>query len=39
MTADFRFTNAARQLASTYVISAEMSKKLTGIVIPQLQFD
>ena len=32
-------TDAARQLASTYVISAEMSEKLTGLVIPQLQFD
>ena len=32
-------TDAARQLASTYVISAEMGEKLTGLVIPQLQFD
>ena len=32
-------TDAARQLASTYVISAEMGEKLTSLVIPQLQFD
>ena len=32
-------TDAARQLVSTYVISAEMGEKLTGLVIPQLQFD
>ena len=31
-------TDAARQLASTYVISAEMAERLTGLVIPQLQF-
>ena len=31
--------DAARHLASTYVISAEMGEKLTGLVIPQLQFD
>lgn len=30
---------AARQLVSTYVISDEMAEKLTGLVIPQLQFD
>jgi len=29
----------ARRLVSTYVISDEMGEKLTGIVIPQLQFD
>lgn len=32
-------TDAARHLASTYVISAEMGEKLTSLVIPQLQFD
>ena len=31
--------NAARQLVSTYVISEEMAEKLTGVIIPQLQFD
>ncbi len=31
--------DAARQLVSTYVISAEMSEKLTNLVIPQLQFE
>ncbi len=30
---------AASQLVSTYVISAEMGERLTGLVIPQLQFD
>ena len=30
---------SAGQLVSTYVISDEMAEKLTGIVIPQLQFD
>jgi hypothetical protein len=30
---------AARQLVSTYVISEEMAERLTGLVIPQLQFD
>ncbi|HOY64361.1 MAG TPA: DUF6079 family protein, partial [bacterium] len=30
---------AARQLISTYVISNEMAEKLTGLVIPQLQFE
>ena len=30
---------AASQLASTYVISAEMGERLTGLVIPQLQFE
>jgi hypothetical protein len=30
---------SARQLASTYVISDEMTEKLTGLVIPQLQLD
>jgi len=30
---------AASQLVSTYVISDEMAEKLTGLVIPQLQFD
>ena len=29
----------ASQLVSTYVISAEMGERLTGLVIPQLQFD
>ncbi|MCL4514314.1 MAG: DUF6079 family protein [Firmicutes bacterium] len=29
----------ARQLVETYVISREMAEKLTGFVIPQLQFD
>ena len=29
----------ARTLVSTYVISDEMAEKLTGLVIPQLQFD
>ncbi|ACD82384.1 DUF6079 family protein [Candidatus Methylacidiphilum infernorum] len=29
----------ARQLVSTYVISNEMAERLTGLVIPQLQFD
>jgi len=31
--------DAARQLVKTYVISEEMAEKLTGLVIPQLQFD
>ena len=30
---------AARQLVRTYVISEEMAEKLSGIVVPQLQFD
>jgi len=30
---------AARQLVQTYVISEEMVEKLTGLVVPQLQFD
>lgn len=30
---------SARQLVSTYVISDEIAEKLTGLVIPQLQFD
>ncbi|HLA80254.1 MAG TPA: DUF6079 family protein, partial [Thermoleophilia bacterium] len=30
---------AARHLVQTYVISDEMAEKLTGLVIPQLQFD
>ena len=30
---------AARQLVETYVISEEMAEKLTGLVLPQLQFD
>ena len=30
---------SARTLVSTYVISDEMAEKLTGLVIPQLQFD
>lgn len=30
---------SARQLVCTYVISDEMAEKLTGLVIPQLQFD
>ncbi len=30
---------AARQLVQTYVISAEMSEKLSNLVVPQLQFD
>jgi len=32
-------TATARQLVDTYVISEEMAEKLTGLVIPQLQFD
>src|SRR6266700_251333 len=32
-------TVAANQLVSTYVISAEMGERLTGLVIPQLQFE
>ncbi|RME58008.1 MAG: ATP-binding protein [Caldilineae bacterium] len=32
-------TEAARQLVRTYVISDEMAERLTGLVIPQLQFD
>ena len=32
-------SDAARHLVSTYVISEEMAERLTGIVIPQLQFD
>ncbi len=30
---------AARQLVETYVISGEIAEKLTGLVIPQLQFE
>ena len=30
---------AARRLASTCVISAEMAEKLTAVVFPQLQYD
>ncbi|MDA3831870.1 MAG: DUF6079 family protein, partial [Spirochaetales bacterium] len=30
---------AARQFVETYVISEEMAEKLTGLVIPQLQFE
>jgi hypothetical protein len=30
---------SARQLVRTYVISDEMAERLTGLVIPQLQFD
>ncbi len=30
---------AARQLVSTYFISEEMAERLTGLVIPLLQFD
>jgi len=30
---------SARQLVSSYVISDEMAEKLSGLVIPQLQFD
>ena len=29
----------SKQLVETYVISEEMAEKLTGLVIPQLQFD
>ena len=32
-------SDAARHLVSTYVISEEMAERLTGVVIPQLQFD
>ncbi len=32
-------TKAAQQLVKTFVISEEMAEKLTGLVIPQLQFD
>src|SRR5208337_1055524 len=32
-------TTAAQHLVKTYVISDEMAEKLTGLVIPQLQFD
>jgi Family of unknown function (DUF6079) len=31
--------NHARQLVSTYVISDQMAEKLTGVVIPQLQYE
>lgn len=31
--------SAARQLVHTYVISEEMSERLTSLVVPQLQFD
>lgn len=31
--------SSARKLVSTYVISAEMAERLTGLVIPQLQFE
>jgi hypothetical protein len=30
---------AARQLVATYVVSDEMAEKLTGVLIPQIQFD
>ena len=30
---------AARHLASTYVISGEMAEKLSALVFPQLQYD
>jgi len=32
-------TASARHLVGTYVISEEMAEKLTGLVIPQLQFE
>lgn len=31
--------SAARQLVATYVVSDEMAEKLTGVVIPQIQFE
>ena len=31
--------SAARKLVATYVVSDQMADKLTGVVIPQLQFD
>ena len=31
--------SAARRLVATYVVSEQMADKLTGVVIPQLQFD
>jgi hypothetical protein len=31
--------SAARQLVATYVVSDEMAEKLTGVLIPQIQFD
>lgn len=31
--------SAARSLASTYVISEEMAERLSGLVLPQLQFE
>ena len=36
---DANEATAARQLVETYVISEEMAEKLTGLVLPQLQFD
>ena len=36
---DANEATSARHLVSTYVISDEMAEKLTGLVIPQLQFD
>ena len=32
-------SKTAEKLVSTYVISEEMAEKLTGVVLPQLQFD
>ncbi len=31
--------SAAQQLVTTYVVSDEMAEKLTGVLIPQIQFD
>jgi ABC-type polysaccharide/polyol phosphate transport system ATPase subunit len=36
---DADHVDEARQLVSSYVISAEMADRLTGLVFPQLQFD
>ena len=36
---DANEATAARQLVETYVISEEMAEKLTGLVLPQLQFE
>jgi len=36
---DANETDAARHLVNTYVISEEMAERMTGLVIPQLQFD
>ena len=36
---DANEATAARRLVETYVISEEMAEKLTGLVLPQLQFD